>query len=80
MAKADTAGAVFNEYKWHPSEIAMVGGGVPEDKGGMLGWDLSGCNFGTTQLTTNINAFFKKARQKISSNRYIQLNIIIKEN
>ena len=36
------------------------GGGVPEDKRGMLGWDLSGCNFGPT----NINAFFKESWPK----------------
>lgn len=44
------------------------GGGVPEDKRGMLGWDLSGCNFGPTNINVlaqlNIDAFFKKTWPK----------------
>ena len=44
------------------------GGGFPEDKGGC--WDGIYLAAISVQLTTNINAFFKKARQKISSNRY----------
>ena len=59
FVKAHAAGAVFNEYKWHPSEMAMVVESQ-RTRGGMLGWDLSGCNFGST----NINVFFKKTWTK----------------
>ena len=58
---------MFNEYKWHPSEIAMVVESQ-RTRGGMLGWDLSGCNFGSTNINVlaqlNIDAFFKKTWTK----------------
>ena len=60
FVKAHAAGVVFNEYKWHPSEIAMVVESQ-RTRGGC--WDGI-CLAAILAQPTNINAFFKESWPK----------------